>query len=644
MAFLRVIKGSCPGQVLELTGERMVIGRHPNCEIVLDNVAVSRHHAQILESHGNYYLEDLRSRNRTYLNGEPVEGRTELNDADELRVCDVLLSFHRQMPAADESVNRQSESATPAGSDSGSGDAPATEEHPAVSDADVPGKRASDASSILKMLNARSAGTLRLGVKPEAKLRAVLEISKSLAQTLKLDDVMQKLLDELFKIFPQADEGFVLLVDADGERLVVKAAEERGTAGGVANGARGSSGSLRTSMTIVKQAMESGQAILSADALEDSRFNMSDSLSGLEIRSMICVPLMSQAGDALGVIQLDTKNLRQQFSPADLDLLVSVGSQASLAVENANLHEGLLRQRDIERDLEFATQVQLGFLPNQRPRLAGYEFHDYYEAALRVGGDYFDYITLSGGRLAVALADVAGKGIPAALLMARLYSSARLHLFTQPTAAEALTALNAEIHSSGLGFRFITFVVVIVDPVTHEVTIANAGHLPPLLRQANGSVLSIDRKHSGMPLGVAPRQTYGEMRLSLESGMSLTLYTDGITEAMNSANDIYGRARLESFVAQAPIGAEDLVDGLVADVETFCGGRSQRDDMCLVCLRRLEDVSATTAEIPTALPGTATEVVPPALESHLAAAAPATANAVPGIEPRKKTPRKKRSD
>lgn len=103
MAFLRVIKGSCPGQILELTGGRMVIGRHPNCEIVLDNAAVSRHHAQILESHGNYYLEDLRSRNRTYLNGAPVEGRAELRDSDEVRVCDVLLSFHRQISALDDS-------------------------------------------------------------------------------------------------------------------------------------------------------------------------------------------------------------------------------------------------------------------------------------------------------------------------------------------------------------------------------------------------------------------------------------------------------------------------------------------------------------------------------------------------------------
>jgi len=623
-----VIKGSCPGQILELTGERMVIGRHPNCQIVLDNAAVSRHHAQILESHGNYYLEDLRSRNRTYLNGTAVEGRAELHDADEVRVCDVLLSFHRRMPSLDESSasgGRPAESATQVALSDGraAGD-------PASSAASGrPDERLPDASSIISTLNARSASSLRLGVKPEAKLRAVLEISRSLSQSLKLDDVLQTLLDELFKIFPQADEGFVLLNDPEDERVVIKAAERRGIADG---------GSVRASMTIVKQAMATGQAILSADALEDSRFNMSDSLSGLEIRSMMCVPLMNQHGEALGVIQLDTKSLRQQFSPDDLEFLLSIAAQATLAVENANLHEELLRQRDIERDLEFATQVQLGFLPNQRPKLPGYDFHDYYEAAMRVGGDYFDYISLPGGRVAVALADVAGKGIPAALLMARLYSSVRLHLFTQPDAASALTALNSEIHSSGLGFRFITFAVVVIDPENHEVTLANAGHLPPILRRGDGSVEAIGRKQSGMPLGVVARQEYGEIHFPLEPGSQLILYTDGITEAMNGQNDIYGRARLEQFIAGASSDPEELIKELVADVETFCGGRAQRDDMCIVCLQRLEEPAPTITEMVTTPAAEAGAPAPP--EPAASATAGAAGESSPD-RPQKKT-RKKR--
>ena len=137
-----------------------------------------------------------------------------------------------------------------------------------------------------------------------------------------------------------------------------------------------------------------------------------------------------------------------------------------------------MEQRDLDRDLEFATQVQLGFLPKSKPKLPQYTFADYYEAALRVGGDYFDYVWLPDGRLAVAVADVAGKGVPAALLMARLYASTRFQLLTTPDPAVAVTNLNAEISSSGLGHRFVTFLLMVLDPLRHEMTLVNAGIRP----------------------------------------------------------------------------------------------------------------------------------------------------------------------
>ncbi len=297
----------------------------------------------------------------------------------------------------------------------------------------------------------------------------------------------------MFKVFPQADTGFVVLADRDEGTSLVKASQARGGE---------ATDSVRISNTIVKNVMESGEAILGADALEDSRFNASDSLEGLAIRSMMCVPLIGQEGRALGVIQLDTKSLRHQFTQTDLDVLVSVGAQASLAIENARLHEDLIQRSDIERELRFATQVQLGFLPVHRPSPAGYEFFDYYEPAHRVGGDYFDYVAMPDGRIAIGLADVAGKGIPAALLMARLYSAVRLHLFTQPTSGKVLSALNDEIYSQGIGHRFVTFVLLMLNPETHELTIANAGHLPPIVRSPQGKASSIGRTESGMPLGI----------------------------------------------------------------------------------------------------------------------------------------------
>jgi phosphoserine phosphatase RsbU/P len=574
VAFLQILKGSRPGQILELRGERMVLGRHPTCEIVLDNAAVSRQHAQITNRHGHYFLEDLRSRNRTYLNGTAIDERTPLSDADELKICDIVLQF---FSAAQLPVDRDSDDGSAPGR-AGTSD----ERNPAKTIlSGLPGDDADDVlmqSSIITTLNAKTAATQRLGVKPEAKLRAILEISNALARALKLDDVLQGLLDGLFKVFPQADTGYVVLADREDGKSLVRASQARGA---------DATGSVRISNTIVKNVMESGEAILSADALEDSRFKTSDSLDGLAIRSMICVPLLNQDGRALGVIQLDTKSLRHQFTQTDLDVLVSVGAQASLAIENARLHEDLLQRSDIERELRFATQVQLGFLPERRPNPPGYEFFDYYEPAHRVGGDYFDYVVMPDRRIAIGLADVAGKGVPAALLMARLYSAVRLHLFTQP--GKVLSALNEDIHSQGMGHRFVTFVLLMLNPETHELTIANAGHLPPIVRWPDGKVVSIGREHSGMPLGIRSKQEYGELTFPVLPGATLTVCTDGITEAMNAASDLFGRVRLEEFVASHPGSAEQLVKGIVTDVDRFCGHRPQRDDMCVVCLRRSPD-------------------------------------------------------
>ena len=153
-----------------------------------------------------------------------------------------------------------------------------------------------------------------------------------------------------------------MLAGGEDRESIVKASLARGG---------DATGSVRMSNTILRTAMQSGEAILSADALEDSRFDASESLDGLGIRSMICVPLMAKGGEALGAIQLQTQSLRHQFTQSDLDVLISVGSQAILAIENARLHEDLLRRSDIERELRFATQVQLGFLPEIRPEPAG---------------------------------------------------------------------------------------------------------------------------------------------------------------------------------------------------------------------------------------------------------------------------------
>ena len=562
MAYLTAQHGSSPWSLLELAGERTVFGRHPSSHIVLDNEAVSRHHAQILESHGHFFLEDLKSRNGTLVNGRPVEQPTELHENDSITLCEFEFHFHKERPEPD-SADAQGASVLEHDSQSSRYFAVGVEP---VDDDD-------NSSSILSKLSMTSSGPGHVVADPEAKLQAVLEISKSLGQVLELDEVLTRMLDGLFEIFAQAEEGFVLLQEESGGNPVIRATRNR------------SDSSNRTpsiSLTIVREAMNSGEAILSADVMGDNRFQSSQSIAGMRLRSMMCAPLLGLDGQALGLVQLASRDVTLPFVESDLDVLIGVTTQGALAIENASLHAEVLKQRDLERELDFATQVQLGFLPNKRPQTEGFEFCDYYEAAHRVGGDYFDYIELPGGRVAVAVADVAGKGIPAALLMARLYSATRYHLLSQSDLGLALSDLNRDISTCGLGHRFVTCALAVIDPATRQVALANAGHLPPLIRHSDGSITEVVSQHAGMPLGIVPDQEFQQQQHQLSPGDTWLMFTDGVTEAMNGDSEIFGTQRLQQSFARAPDELDAMIQAVVADVAAHCGERDQSDDMCLV--------------------------------------------------------------
>lgn len=572
MAHLEIIKGDRVGRIAELDEDRMVIGRHPTSQIVLENAAVSRQHAQVSRSrHGAFLVQDLRSRNGTIVNGSSVKVPTELSDGDEIRVCDVVFRFHADSPTDSDSVSHAESQApaTPASNPRATIEINVPEENqPNISE---PGQ-----STILSKMSVASTA-LRLDVRSEQKLRAVLRLASAVANVLDLKNVLAAALDALFELFPQADEGFVILRHPTSGDLRVEAARQRTP----------SDTSVRVSRTIVNHVLDEGEAVLSADASKD--WDEAESVSQARLRSMMCVPLLGKGDVRRGMIQLASRGLASQFKQEDLDVFVSVASQVALAVENSYLYEELVRQRDLDRELAFATQVQMGFLPKERPNIPGYEFYDYYEAALSIGGDYFDYLTLPDGQVVFSLGDVAGKGIAAALLMARLCSAARYHVLSQPNIAAALAELNKEITGGGLGHRFITFILASLDPNTGRVTMSNAGHLQPIVRRANGEVEILSAELSGMPLGVVSDQEFDQIDVELGPGDSIYLYTDGVTEAMNNERKLFRTDGVAKFLESAPRTLEDTVEGLVVDVERFTGGSRQADDMCIVGVQRLPE-------------------------------------------------------
>jgi serine phosphatase RsbU (regulator of sigma subunit)/pSer/pThr/pTyr-binding forkhead associated (FHA) protein len=556
MAMLLATEGPLTGKTFPLEGPATIIGRHPECHIVLDSGAVSRQHARIAFDAGRYYVEDLNSRNGTYRNGKPVLQRQLLHERDRLAICEMAFIFQH-----------------------GPGDIHATLDDVGVQEAVVlEDEQPGVASSVVTKVDVSSGpSSLRLEINPEAKLKALMEISRNLGRAISLTEVLPKLLDSLLAIFVQADRGFVVLRDPATGRLVPKAVKHRRP---------DQEERVRLSRTIIRGVMASREAVLSADAASDTRFDMAESIVDFQIRSMMCVPLVNGEGQVLGVIQIDSLDPRKRFNREDLDVLASVACQAAIAVENAQLHERAVREEALERELNVAHAVLRRLLPESPPQLDRYDFFNYYEPANQLGGDYYDYIPLSGGRLAVVVADVSGKGIPASLLMARLSGDVRYCLASNASPAAAVAHVNRVFCSSGYEDRFVTLVLSVLDPVRHEVTLVNAGHLPPLLRRGKEVTEALSDDEAHLPLGVDRDVEYVQVVRTLEPGDCLAMYTDGITEAMDEQDELYGLQRLRACLAAESQGTDALGQMVLDDVKQFVGGRRQSDDICLVCFGR----------------------------------------------------------
>ena len=415
-----------------------------------------------------------------------------------------------------------------------------------------------------------------LEVNPQAKLKALVEIGRNLGRALALNDVLPKVLDSLLKIFHQADRGLIVLRDAAG-KLIPRALKHRRPE---------LVDTVRISRTIVQGVMAGKEAILSADAASDSRFKASESIVDFHIRSVMCAPLINSRSEVTGVIQIDTSDQRNRFNREDLEVLASVASLAAIALENAELHETAIRDQKRTRELEVAHEVLQGFLPKHSPRIAGYDFFHFYEPANELGGDYYDFIPLPGQRLAVVVADVSGKGIPASLLMARLSADVRYCLAGEPSLAKAVGQLNNVFLSAGREDRFVTLILAVLDPVRDELTLVNAGHPPAYLQHAGKVIEAVAETDVRLPLGVAEDAEYVQVSHPLNPGDRLVLYTDGISEAMNEDDDLYGFQRLYEQVAMPSATVAAHGRSILGNVKQFVGKRSQSDDMCLVCLGR----------------------------------------------------------
>jgi sigma-B regulation protein RsbU (phosphoserine phosphatase) len=545
MPSLQILQGANEGKTIQLDGGPFTIGRNPDCDMVIPVTSVSREHARIIRVGERFFIEDLKSRNRTFVNNQlvPEESRVPLKNNDKIRICDFVATF-RDLEEEEEE---------------------------------------DESASTIEATLTQQGSQLLLETQPAEKLRALIEISGNLNKTLKLDELLPRIADTLFDIFRQADRCFIIQRDEEDPSKLrpreVRTRRERDES------------TARFSRAIVHRCLETGQAYLTDDAMKDNQFQLSQSVIDFRIRSVMCVPMCTSEGKATGVVQLDTQDRSKKFTTEDLKLLWAVANQAAISVENARLHEESLLQQKLERDLELAHQVQLSFLPSQFPEVAGYEFAACYEPAQAVGGDYYTFVPLPNGRLAVVLADVAGKGIPASLLVARLSSDANLALLTESDPARAIAKLNDMLYEfTSQVDRFVTLALAVLDTNTHTITLVNAGHLSPLRYRSEPLTIegTVPNEVAGVPLGIMDGYMFDSCQITLHPGDSLLFFTDGVTDPVDLSQRPFGLKGIEETLQGAGnTSAQQLVERLFQSVQKHAAGsNSQYDDITLVCMKR----------------------------------------------------------
>ena len=514
---------------ITLLDDPVVIGRHPECSIQIDDSSVSRRHAQLILVDDVWFVEDLDSRNGTFVNGEAIDSKAKLFDGAQIKICDIAFNFQAG------SVTPRSEQPTSESKkDFSRGFSGKRSSVILADDADSQVMSQLDPPSHLKPLITK--------VTAEDKLIAISKVTHALSEAIGLDEMLARILDFLFELFTEADRGFIMLEDSEGvlKPLGFKARYEQDEE------------AIRVSRTICRQVMDSKQPILSRDAGKDDRFDSSQSIFDFRIRSIMCAPLINSKDESIGVIQLDSLRRSIVFKEEDVETLMTITMQASLAIQKADLYEGARQNRELKADLQLAQELQMRFLPQRSPAIGGYSFFSWYRPMQQVGGDYYDYVKLSDTRLAVIVADVVGHGIAAAMLMAKVSADAKFALATSDTAEEAVCKMNESLSNMHLD-RFVTMALCLLDHDTNKLTIVNAGHMPPIIRRSDGTVKNVATEESGVPIGVLPDYAYESYTTQLDPGDVVVLYTDGINEAMNADDEQLSSEAILEEMRQSPI-------------------------------------------------------------------------------------------
>ncbi len=537
---------------LEVDRGAVSLGRAQGNDVAVADPNCSSRHATVERADGGFIIRDAGSKNGTFVNGRRIDGPVALSPGDEISIGLTTMTFDRPRM-------------------------------PRVSMVDSPAS-ATDASAvvpfrtILEKTSATDVRTSPLATPADLKeenriLQVMFQVSEALVAHKPLQELLEDIMDLIAENIPM-DQCVIMLRGDGSSALETRAARIQGQWRG--------GGEIQVSRTIVAMAYEQHLSVLLSDPAADPM--VGESIFDLDIRSALCVPI-GDAEEVIGVLYADRHGRLEPFRNADLRLLTLLANTAAVRIQQARRVAALIVAAKLQQDLETAAAIQRDFLPRSLPSSEGYGTAARAVPCLQVGGDYYDLVTLDAKRIGLAVADVSGKGVGAALLMASLRAWLRAELL-HGTDLDALAAkLNDFTHESSDIHSFITFFFAELDKETGALRFINAGHNPALVFGRDG--LARELPATGLCLGMFAGRSYEVGTGEVGPGEVLVLYTDGITESRNTEEKEFGVDGLAAAVRdEREKDAPAILDAVFRRLSEFTACAEPFDDRTLVVVKR----------------------------------------------------------
>lgn len=540
-----------PAETIELTRLRTTIGRSARSDVCIPDAFASRLHAEIRKEGDAFWLHDLGSANGTRFNGNLISAAVPLTTGNEIQIGETVIRFQD-----DDSTRSFSQTLFAETTD------------------------ALDPSNTIALSGRKNPTTEILDSSFSSRndlLGLISKVGVALLSSSGLDQTLDQVATLVFEAVPAQRVVIMLRGNKPDDELQIRVARSR----------KGDEpiDEIRISRAIMSEVIENGKSVLTADAQQDPRF-ASQTIVLQGIRSVLAVPLSVDERNVFGLIYADSETRNATFTGEHLDILTTLASVASIRVENASLLDERINRERMERELELATEIQQRFQPAGPPKMDGYEFQGISFSCYEIGGDYYDFIPLHDGRMLIALGDVSGKGTAAALLMSSLHAAVHGQVAARRTLEETVASVNEYLAENTPANRFVTLFIAELDPASARLRFINAGHNPPLIARTSGEIELLDS--GGLPLGLMTIAQYEPGEITLEKGDAIVVYSDGVSEANNLAEEEFGLERLRAVVknnlSRSASGIRDKVESALSE---FTGTAPANDDITLVIVKRV---------------------------------------------------------